>query len=161
MKLPRNGKEFALFLGIISVLSVNIIAPLITMFEMGFSLETWAGTYRVIPFIWIFVVILVLLTYLPADKMANKIVAENDSFNSKIIVNTLCNVLLMSIFMTVIGTWVGMGTISTYVFKNFFHVWPRNFAISFGVELLIAQPIARTVLYKMHVAMDKKNSQTI
>ncbi len=26
-RLPRNGKEFALFLGIISILSVNIIAP--------------------------------------------------------------------------------------------------------------------------------------
>lgn len=45
MRLPRNGKEFILFLGIISILSVNIIAPLITMFEIGFSLEAWRATY--------------------------------------------------------------------------------------------------------------------
>ncbi len=27
---------------------------------------------------------------------------------------------------------------------------PRNFAISFGVEVLIAQPIARFVMIKLH-----------
>lgn len=38
MKLPRNGKEFIVFLLILSVLSVLIIAPFITSLEMGFSL---------------------------------------------------------------------------------------------------------------------------
>lgn len=63
MRLPRNGKEFTLFLGIISILSVNIIAPLITMFEIGFSLEAWRATYQVMPIIWVFVIIFVLLTH--------------------------------------------------------------------------------------------------
>ena len=36
MKLPRSKKEFALFMGIVSIISVNIIAPLITFFEAGF-----------------------------------------------------------------------------------------------------------------------------
>lgn len=40
MKLPRNGKEFALFLGIVASISVNIIAPVISGFEVGFSLAT-------------------------------------------------------------------------------------------------------------------------
>lgn len=39
MRLPRNGKEFALFLAIVSIISVNIIAPLITFFEAGFRLQ--------------------------------------------------------------------------------------------------------------------------
>lgn len=68
MRLPRNGKEFILFLGIISILSVNIIAPLITMFEIGFSLEAWRATYQVMPLIWVFVIIFVLLTHQPAEK---------------------------------------------------------------------------------------------
>lgn len=38
MKLPRSKKEFALFMAIISIISVNIIAPLITCFELGFHL---------------------------------------------------------------------------------------------------------------------------
>lgn len=156
MRLPRNGKEFTLFLGIISILSVNIIAPLITMFEIGFSLEAWRATYQVMPIIWVFVIIFVLLTHQPAEKMANSIVGKDDSFNSKMTINILCNVFLMSIFMTVIGTWVGMRSVNMFALTNFFHVWPRNFAIAFGVELLIAQPIAREVLYRLHLVQDKK-----
>lgn len=33
MKLPRSKKEFALFMGIVSIISVNIIAPLITFLK--------------------------------------------------------------------------------------------------------------------------------
>ena len=66
-KLPRSKKEFALFIAVISVLSVNIIAPLITCFEFGFSLAVWADVLTVIPFIWLSVVALVLLTYRPAQ----------------------------------------------------------------------------------------------
>jgi hypothetical protein len=46
MKLPRNKKEFALFMAVISIISVNIIAPLITCFEMGFHLYIWADTLK-------------------------------------------------------------------------------------------------------------------
>ncbi|MGN0674547.1 MAG: hypothetical protein ACI4KG_02250, partial [Oscillospiraceae bacterium] len=66
MKLPRNKKEFAIFIAIVSVISVNIIAPLITCFEIGFSLEVWKASLSVIPFIWLSVIALVLLTYIPA-----------------------------------------------------------------------------------------------
>ena len=66
MKLPRNKKEFALFLAIISILSVNIIAPLITCLEVGFHLYVWADTIKVLPFIWLSVIILVLSTHKPA-----------------------------------------------------------------------------------------------
>lgn len=41
LKLPRNKKETAIFMGIISLISVNIIAPLITCFEIGFSFAVW------------------------------------------------------------------------------------------------------------------------
>lgn len=74
MKLPRNGKEFLVFLIILSVLSVNIIAPFITMLEMGFSLKNWQNTFQVMPYIWIVVVILVLLTHNPATKISNKLI---------------------------------------------------------------------------------------
>lgn len=46
MKLPRNKKEFALFIGIVSVLSVNTIAPLITCFDLGFNKTTWITTLQ-------------------------------------------------------------------------------------------------------------------
>lgn len=64
MKLPRTKKEFVLFMLIISVLSANIIAPLITCFEVNFSLHTWNMVLKVIPFIWISVIILVIINLL-------------------------------------------------------------------------------------------------
>ncbi len=154
MKLPRNKKEFALFLAIISILSVNIIAPLITCLEVGFHLYVWADTIKVLPFIWLSVIILVLSTHKPADWLTSKFVHKDDSFNAHIIINTLCTVFLMSIFLTIIGTWIGTRHISIEPFTTFFYKWPRNFAISFFVESFIAQPIARLVMLKMHLQSD-------
>ena len=151
MKLPRNKKEFALFMAVISIISVNIIAPLITCFEMStFSLGIWKNAIKVIPFIWICVIALVLATYKPAEWMTGKIVEKDDSFNAHIVINILCTVFLMSIFLTVIGTWIGSGAITMEPINMFFYKWPRNFAISFGVELCIAQPIARAVMSLIH-----------
>jgi hypothetical protein len=157
MKLPRNAKEFPVFIAVISILSVNIIAPLITCFEFGFSLSVWMDVLQIIPFIWLSVIALVLLTYKPAEKMTMKIIASGDSFNAHIVVNILCTVFLMSIFLTVIGTWIGSRRISIEPVKLFFHKWPRNFAISFAVEALFAQPIARFVMLKLHQAKDAKD----
>lgn len=160
MKLPRNKKEFTLFIAVISIISVNIIAPLITCFEIGFSMDTWKNVLRVIPFIWISVVCIVLITYYPAEWMTAKIVEEKDSFNAHIVVNILCTVFMMSILLTVIGTWIGSRNISMEPIRMFFYKWPRNFAISFAVESLVAQPIARFVMFKLHQRMDQ-NTETV
>ncbi|QEA31728.1 hypothetical protein [Secundilactobacillus malefermentans] len=154
MYLPRNKKEFALFLLLVSVISVNIIAPIITSFEVGFSFQTWKSTLKVLPFIWLVVVVLVILTNAPATWMKDKIVAKGDSFNAHIIVNVLCNVLMMSIILTVVGAWIGQGQLSLDPITDFAYRWPRNFAVSFAVELLIAQPIARQVLYLIHSSQE-------
>jgi uncharacterized membrane protein YeaQ/YmgE (transglycosylase-associated protein family) len=151
MKLPRNRKEFVLFMAVISMISVNIIAPLITFFEMGFYMSVWVDTLRVIPFIWIAVIALVLLTYKPAEWLTARIVKEGDSFGAHIVINILFTVFLMSIVLTVVGTWIG-----TRHLRLFFYKWPRNFAISFFVEAVIAQPIARFVLLKLHQHQDSK-----
>lgn len=164
MKLPRSKREFIPFIAIISIISVNIIAPLITCFEMGFHLSVWVDVIQVIPFIWMSVILLVLLTYKPAAWLTEKIIAVDDSFNAHIIVNILCTVFMMSIFLTVIGTWIGTRHFSIEPIRLFFYKWPRNFAISFAVESCIAQPIARAVMLKMHQYKDKKflicNSET-
>lgn len=157
MKLPRNKKEFALFLLIISIISVNIIAPLITCFEVGFHMYVWADALKVIPFIWICVIILVLITYKPAEWLTSQIVEKEDSFNSHIIINTLCTVFLMSIFLTVIGAWIGNRQVNMEPIRMFFYKWPRNIVISFAVEIFIAQPIARAVMLKIHQIKDRES----
>ena len=156
MKLPRNKAEFTLFLAIVSILSVNIIAPLISCFEMGFSLTTWKHTFEVMPAIWLVVVVLVLLTHEPASKLTAKLIGKEDSFNSHMIVSCLVNVIMMSVILTVVASWIGMRNISLLPIEQFFYKWPRNFSISFFVELCIAQPFARFLLYKKHLLLDKK-----
>jgi hypothetical protein len=62
----------------------------------------------------------------------------------------------MSIFLTVIGTWIGSRQVSIEPIRRFFYIWPRNFAISFAVEAFIAQPLARMVMLKLHQLKDAK-----
>jgi len=59
-----------------------------------------------------------------------------------LLLNTLLNVTVLSILLSIIGTWVGTKQISLEPLKNFLHIWPRNFGIAFWIELLVAQPIA-------------------
>lgn len=61
----------------------------------------------------------------------------------------------MSIFLTVIGTWIGNRQMNIEPIRMFFYKWPRNFAI----ELFIAQPIARLVILKIHQIKDKESKQ--
>lgn len=157
MKLPRNKKEFILFMAVISIISVNIIAPVITCFEFNFSLATYQNVLRSIPFVWLGVIAVVLITYLPAEWMTNKIISKDDSYNSHIVINILCTVFLMSIILTVLATWIATRNISLDPIYGFFYKWPRNFAISLGVEMLIAQPIARFIMLKFHQLTDKKD----
>ena len=143
-------------MAVISIISVNIIAPLITCFETGFSFQSWINALKGIPFIWIAVIFTVLITHKPAELLTNKIVSKEDSFNSQVTINILCTVLMMSVILTIVGTWIGTREVSFFPIKNFFFIWPRNFAIAFAVEVLIAQPIARTVMVKYHKLVDVK-----
>lgn len=117
MKLPRNKKEFAFFMGVILILSVHIIAPLITYIEIGFHLSVWQDVGKVIPFLWLGVIGVVLITYIPAEKMTKAIVAKEDSFHSRIVIDILCTGLLMSILLTAIGT----GSITLEPIQMFFY----------------------------------------
>jgi hypothetical protein len=157
MKLPRNASEFLLFLGIVSILSVNIIAPLITFFETGFTFKNWISTLQVIPFIWIVVVILVLVTRDPASKVTSKILDKSDGFSAHIIVTTIVNVAMMSVILTVVGTWIGTRSFTWEPIIHFFYRWPRNFAISLFIEMIVAQPLARFILFHLHLHNDQRD----
>jgi hypothetical protein len=171
MRLPRSKREFALFIAIISIISVNILAPLITCLEQReFSTAVWLDVLKVLPFIWLSVVALELITYKPAEWLTHKIAARGDSFRSVITVNILVTVLMLSIILSVVGTWIGtraFGADSALRFelilsplRNYIYIWPRNFAVSLGVELLIAQPIARFVLLKVHQRRDRNTADS-
>ena len=65
-------------------------------------------------------------------------------------------ITLFEIFsLKIIATWIGSRQISMEPIHMFFYKLRRNFAISFAVELLVAQPIARLVMVKIHQAKDQ------
>ena len=157
-RLPRNGKEGILFLLIISIRWVNAIAPLITGGERGHSKEVYFDTLKILPVMWVIVVLSVRLLAGPiVGKILPKFVGPTDGFNARILLNTVLNVTVLSLWLTIIGSWVGAKEISLEPFQNFLHIWPRNFAIAFWIELLLAQPIARFVMKQIHLKQDRKN----
>ncbi len=106
-------------MGIVSIISVWLSFFLITFFEAGFHLYVYQGcALIVLPLIWLSVIVVVLLTYIPAEKMTAKIVSERDSFNAHILVNILCTVLMMSVLLTVIGTWIRTRSVSWEPIKD-------------------------------------------
>ncbi|WP_235775240.1 MULTISPECIES: hypothetical protein [Paenibacillus] len=150
-RLPRNRKEGILFMLIISIISVNTIAPVITGLELGFSKEVYLNTLKIIPVMWVIIVLSVNLIAEPiAGKLTPKIGGQSDGFNARVLLHIVLNVTVLSIWMSIIGTWVGTRQISLKPFENFLHIWPRNFGVAFWIELLIAQPIARYVMKKLH-----------
>ncbi|MGM9928878.1 MAG: hypothetical protein ACI35P_13105 [Bacillus sp. (in: firmicutes)] len=157
-RLPRNGKEGILFLLIISIISVNTIAPIIIGLERGFSKDVYLDTLKIIPIMWVIVVLSVRFLAGPiVGKILPKFVGQTDGFNARILFNTLLNVTVLSLWLTIIGTWVGTKQISLEPFENFLHIWPRNFGIAFWIELLLAQPIARFAMKQIHLKQDRKN----
>ena len=161
MRLPRNRKEFVLFMLVISIISVNIIAPTITCMELGFSTESWLATYSRLPFVWLTVVACVLVTYAPAGWLTDRLVEKDDSYKVHILANILASVFFMSVVLTVVAPWVVAGQVTTEPLEMFVYRWPRNFAVSFAVEALVAQPIARAIMNRFHLVLDAHQSKTV
>ncbi|MEH6996546.1 hypothetical protein V7075_28220, partial [Neobacillus drentensis] len=125
--------------------------------ERGFSKEVYFETLKLIPFMWVIVVLLVRLVAGPLVGMVMpKFVGQTDGFNARVLLNILLNVTVLSLLLSIIGTWVGMKEVSMAPFQNILHIWPRNFGIAFWVEMLIAQPIARFAMKKLHHRQSRK-----
>ncbi|MBM7666791.1 hypothetical protein JOC25_003313 [Solibacillus kalamii] len=136
-----------------------LTTPLIMGFERGFTKEVYFGTLKILPIMWIIVVLLVRLVAGPlVGKIMPKFVGQTDGFNARVLLNTLLNVTVLSVCLTIIGTWVGTKTFGLEPLKKFFHIWPRNFAIAFWIELLVAQPIARFAMKKLHESQTAKEA---
>lgn len=150
-RLPQNPKEGVLFMLIISIISVNTIAPIIVGMERGFSVAHYVDTLKIIPFAWIALMVLIRFIVKPlAGVLFNRFSGETDGFNARILLTIVLNVSMISFVMTIIGPWIGMGEINFDTLEHFFPTWFRNFGIAFWVELLFAQPIARAVMKSIH-----------
>lgn len=51
-----------------------------------------------------------------------KFVGKTDGFNARVLLNTLLNVTVLSLLLSIIGTWVGTKEITLEPFKNFLYI---------------------------------------
>lgn len=102
-------------------------------------------------------VLLVTLAANPiVSKLIPKFVKPTDGFNAQVLFNILFSITILSILLTVIGSWIGMRDINMEPIQTFFYDWPRYFVIAFWVETLIAQPVARLAMKKLHANQGSK-----
>lgn len=106
MRLPRDGYETLFFQGIVSLVSVNIIVPIIVMQRERFSWNHYFGILKVIPFMWLAVVLSIIISQWPANKLKNALSSVDDSFNAQVLVNVFSHVLIISALMTVLSNWI-------------------------------------------------------
>lgn len=78
-RLLQNAKESILFLLIVSIISVNTIAPIIMWAVRGFTFDVYLETLKIIPLMWVIVVLLVKLVAGPlTGSMIPRFTGETD-----------------------------------------------------------------------------------
>jgi len=164
--LPRNPKEGIIYGCIIASISSLLIGGFNVYDNMGFTPATFGDFLMTFIVIWpVMFVIAFLLASAVVEKTARKIISRylspNDSTNAYICFNIVICALMMSAILTFVGGLVGQSigfmvngaTIDVIgLTENWPLIWPRNFCIAFWVEMLIAQPVARFVMVRMHRA---------
>ncbi|NOU91920.1 DUF2798 domain-containing protein [Paenibacillus sp. LMG 31456] len=155
-RLPRNGKEGALYGAIIVTLTALFMTSSNVILAVGeFNADVALTILKTLPIMWIIAMILEpVLVGRIAEKLVVKFTESTDSFNAKILFRILFTVIGMSACMTLIGDIVGNGFHSE-IFSHFLTNWPRNFLIVLIAESLVIQPIARFAMVKLHASQDK------
>ena len=156
-RLPKNGKEGAIYGAIICTLSVLFIGSINIILAAGeFNGEVAMQMLITLPIIWVIVMIIEPVAIgRMAEFLTSKLVTPTDGFAARIMFRTLFTVLGMSFVMTFIGDLFANG-FTMDVFSHFIQIWPRNFLIALFLESLVIQPIARLAMVKMHEAQDRK-----
>ncbi|MDO5520189.1 MAG: DUF2798 domain-containing protein [bacterium] len=153
--LPRDGKEGAIYGGIICFLTCSVMATMNICINFGaVNRESLFTVLKAFPLVF---VIAMVLEGAIIGKIAEKLVKvysePTDSLNSYLLFRTLFTVIGMSVCMTLIGGVLGTG-FSTEIFKEFVEAWPRNACMALFLELVIVQPIARKAMRTMHAKKD-------
>ncbi|MFJ8066148.1 DUF2798 domain-containing protein [Psychrobacillus sp. NPDC096426] len=158
-RLPRNGKEGAIYGTIICTLSVLFMGSINMIVAAGeFNGDVAMQMLITLPIFWVIVMVIEPVAIgRMAEALTAKLVSPTDSFNARIMFRTLFTVLGMSFVMTIVGVIYGNG-FTTENFYHFIHTWPRNFIIALFLESIVIQPIARFAMVKMHEAQDRKTS---
>lgn len=167
-RLPKNKKEGFLYGGIIALITVIIMVFLNITTSFGkIDKEVLKIIGISLPIFWIIAMIIeTTIVGRIAEKLVDKFTKHTDGFNTKILFNILFCVTGMSFLMTIIGGMYGeilSGNIGIDPILDIPSHWPRNFFVAFWCEILVAQPVARFVMKKIHNTKNEseKNAENI
>ena len=163
-RLPWSAREGIVYGCIIAALSSLIIGGYNVYDIMGYTpdrfwefLKGYLVTWPVM-FLTAFVLASTVVSRI-ANRVVRRYIGPEDSTNAYICFNIIVNVLLMSVILSFLGGAVGQtvgylqgGPVPDLagLAENWPRIWPRNFCIAFWVEMLIAQPAARTAMVWIH-----------
>lgn len=164
-RLPKTKKEGIIYGGVIAIITVIVMVFLNITLEFkkidGQVLFVIAVT---IPIFWIVAMLLEnFVIGRISEQLLKKFTLKTDGFNTKILFNILFCVTGMSFIMTIIGGIYGeILSIKSITLKPILDIplhWPRNFFVAFWCEILLAQPLARFVMKKIHLACEKTKNE--
>jgi hypothetical protein len=156
LRLPWSNREGLLYGGIIALITAFIMSTLNIAQNNGcLDAEVLKASLSSLPFIW--VVVMLLMTFV-VGRIANagvrKFTEPTDGFNTRIVFNIIFCVTMMSASMSLLGPLVGeilSGNITGDCLNDWSSRWPTNFFAAFWVEMLLAQPIARGAMKRLHI----------
>lgn len=151
-RLPQTNKEGLLYGSIICGITALLMSGWNISLASGVHLDSLKKVVLLFPLFFVIAMLLENVVVRPfSTAMCHKFGESKDSFNAQILFNVLFTVLGMSFLMTGIGDVIGHGFVIESGFASrFFHHWPRNFSVVLGIELLLAQPVARKVMVWIH-----------
>lgn len=156
LRLPRSNAEGLLYGGVIALITAFLMSTMNIAQNKGeLNMDVLTTSLMCLPILWI--IVMLLMTFVVgriANYGVNKFIEPTDGFNTRIVFNIIFCVTMMSASMSIIGPLVGeilSGNITFACVEEWVHRWPTNFCIAFWIEMLIAQPVARFVMKKLHL----------
>lgn len=152
-RLPMNKKEGIIYGTVICGITASVMCFYNLYLGFGNLTQEMLLTFaKSLPLFFVIAMLLenFVVRYF-ADALVQKFGHEEDSFNATILFSILFTVLGMSFLMTFIGDVFGHGLmVNRATFGRFVHAWPRNFGVVLALEILVAQPIARKIMFILH-----------
>lgn len=156
LRFPRNAREGLLYGGLIAAITGYVMMTFNMVKSSGYvDADMIADTVIALPLLWVAIMLIMsLFVGRVSDAVVRRVLSPSDSANVRIVANIVVCVSLMSVIMTAVGPAVGSipgGFLNLSGFEDWLSNWPVNFCVAFWVEMLLAQPLARTVMKRMHI----------
>ena len=154
-RLPQTPGEGLLYGVIICSVTVIMMTSLnISLNFTGPGTELFLTILKALPVFFIIAMAVERFIVHPlVEKLVQKFAGKEDSFNAHILFTVFFTVIGMSLIMTVIGDFIGHGfNLNPHIFQRFLENWPRNFGLVLLFELIIAQPLGRFAMTRLHLS---------